>query len=279
MPILPYLKILRIQNAAMATGAVFLGAWIGESPLPLHKTTQLAFAALLSTGFGNVVNDIFDIETDRISHPQRPLPQGVISSFAAGVYALVLAALALFIAFSVAPVFGVATLLPLVLLLLYAVRLKGTPLAGNVIVSLLVAYALLFGALTAPYLNRLFVPALLAMLLNFTREIIKDIEDETGDREAGIMTSATLSGNILSTLIYFCSTVYLLLLFVPVQTGVCGTVYSVTIVIVALPLHVYRLSVVLRKQWLQKTALMSRLIKYEMLAGLCALSLDHLFNR
>jgi len=279
MLIIPYLKILRIQNAAMATCAVFLGAWIAESPLPWYTTAFLSLAALLSTGFGNVVNDIFDIETDRISHPDRPLPQGSITPFAAGVYALFLALFALVAAFSVGLPFGFATFLPLVLLFLYAVRLKGTPLAGNAIVSLLVAYALLFGALQAPHINRLFIPALCAMLLNFSREIVKDIEDEKGDREAGIMTTATLSRTTIARLLYLCSAVYLLLLFVPVLTGVCGIVYSCIVGTFALPLHFFRLSLIARGLWLQKASLMSSLTKYEMLAGLCALSVDHFFNR
>ncbi len=29
-----------------------------------------------SDRFGNVINDILDIETDRISHPERALPKG-----------------------------------------------------------------------------------------------------------------------------------------------------------------------------------------------------------
>lgn len=262
----------------MATGAVLLGAWIGESSLHWYKTLLLAVAALFSTGFGNVINDIFDHETDRISHPERPIPQGHITLKSAVIYSVLLGTGALASAVSVAPLFGFATLIPVLLLLLYALFLKRTPLAGNIIVSILVAYALLFGALQAPFLSRLFIPALLALLLNFTREIIKDVQDKAGDTASGITTTAILRENTLLHIIRINSIAYLLLLYIPFISGTATVLYAITVSATALPLHIFRTSLLLRHKLNGNIALISRLVKTEMLAGLLALSLDHLFR-
>ena len=275
---LAYIKILRVQNAAMAAGAVFLGAWIAESVHTVFQTALLALAAILATGFGNVINDILDLETDRISHPDRPLPRGLISVTAAGWYAGLLVAGALAASWSVAPRYCFATFFPLMLLSLYAFFLKKTPLAGNILVSLLVAYTLLFGAIEAPFRLRLIIPALLAMLLNFTREIVKDLQDETGDRAAGMTTTASLPRRTLLAILYGCSSVYLPLLFIPSLTGVCTLVYAATVGVLVIPLHMMRLMLFFRYRLVSRLGKASLSVKLELLSGLAALTLDRLFR-
>jgi geranylgeranylglycerol-phosphate geranylgeranyltransferase len=272
-----YLKILRPFNAAMSAGAVCLGAWISASRLSPLNIAILAAVAASATGFGNIINDIFDMETDRISHPDRPLVRGTISRTNALIYAIVLAVFALGAAFIISPLSGIAALLPLLILAIYAIAFKGTPLAGNVIVSLLVAYALLYGGLSAPCISHLVIPALLAMLLNFSREIIKDIQDVKGDQAAGITTSATLPSPFLKKLLFICSGMYLPLLFLPRLLGHFGAVYAVIVSITALPLHICRLFLLNRPDWEYRVSVISLLLKIEMAFGLVALAIDHLF--
>jgi geranylgeranylglycerol-phosphate geranylgeranyltransferase len=186
------IKIVRPANALLTGGAVALGFWLARSPAPVFSLCLLVVAAISAVGFGNVINDIVDLESDRISHPDRPLPKNDLSKYEATIFAFFCGCFSLVNAFLVTPFHGFATLAPLVLLGLYAFVFKGTPLAGNIVVSFLVAYALLFGGLTAPRMERLFVPALLAFLLNVAREIAKDLQDKDGDQRAGVITSAAL---------------------------------------------------------------------------------------
>ncbi|MBN1575143.1 MAG: geranylgeranylglycerol-phosphate geranylgeranyltransferase [Chitinispirillaceae bacterium] len=275
---LSYLKIIRPPNAAMAAGAVCLGAWISSARLPLWSISILAAVAVCAAGFGNVINDILDVGTDRISHPDRPLPSGTMGRTGAITYGALLALFALAGAFLVGPRFGIATLLPLMLLIIYAIRLKATPLAGNVIVSLLVAYALIFGSLGAPQFHHLFVPALLAMLLNFSREIIKDLQDDPGDRTAGIITSAALPFALLKRVLFICSGIYALLLFLPCLLGHFGTMYAVIVFTAVIPLHIRRLLLLLRPDWRDRVSTISLLLKIEMISGLLALAIDRCFT-
>ena len=276
MKILHYLTILRPVNGIMAAGAVWLGAWISSTLLSCASVSILSAVAFLSTGFGNVINDILDWKTDQISHPDRPIPSGSMSVGAAVLYALFLAATALLLAFNVAPLFGFATFVPVIALLLYALFLKGTPLVGNLLVSLLVAYALLFGSLEAPGFKHLLLPALLAMLLNLSREIVKDIQDIAGDTAAGIRTTAVLTPATLRILLLAISAAYLPLAFLPFIAGHFGIPYLIVVAAVSLPLHAMRLRYMMRNEWYAYSSKLSLLLKLEMLAGLAALAIDRL---
>jgi geranylgeranylglycerol-phosphate geranylgeranyltransferase len=273
------LTVTRPANVLMAAAATGLGYWLGRHAGSPERLAFLVCAAALATGFGNVANDIRDVETDRVSHPARPLPSGLLDLRVAVVYAVVLAALALVCSYAVSPLHALATTVPLALLLTYAVVLKGVPLAGNVLVASLVAYPLLFGALGSAVFARLWVPAGLAFLLNLTREVVKDMQDAEGDRTAGLRTSAVLPENVLNGLLVAASVVYLCSLFLPTLLGYFGTAYAVVCVVAVLPLHLWRIIVYSGKARPRPFALVSLLLKLEMLAGLAALALDELVGR
>jgi geranylgeranylglycerol-phosphate geranylgeranyltransferase len=272
--ILALIKIVRPGNALMTGAAVGLGFWLARSAAPVTSLFLLMVAAMSAVGFGNVVNDIVDIESDRVSHPERPLPKNELSCNEAAIFAFFCACFSLANAFLVSPVHGIATLVPLVLLSLYAFFFKATPLAGNIVVSFLVAYALLFGGLMAPRMERLFIPVLLAFLLNIAREIVKDFQDEKGDRKAGLKTTAALPKKVLKALILLASGIYLVFLFFPFALKQFGAVYCIVCVFIVIPLHVYWSFLVSGKKWSSHLSRISSLIKFEMLAGLLALAAD-----
>lgn len=274
----PYLKIIRYSNALMAGLTVFLGFWLTKSQLSVFSVMMLMFATICSTGFGNVINDIQDIDSDRISHPERPLPSGDISTRSAWCFSLFLFIAAIASSFSVSSLHGTATLLPLGLLILYAFYLKGTPLAGNIVVATLVAYTIIYGALGAPDFSKLLLPASLAFLLNISREIIKDIQDSEGDRLTGIVTSATIPQHILRVIIFICSFIYFVLLILTIGLKQFGIIYSIIVLAIATPLHLYRTILLNNRDWEKKLKKISGLFKLEMLSGLVALAADRIFR-
>jgi len=271
-----YIKIIRLKNAAMTAVAVALGFWVSRSPYPLHGLALCMLAAICAVGFGNIVNDIHDEESDKTNHPDRPLPKGEISRRAAWIWALILAACALACGFSVSTAHGIGCLVPLALLALYAFALKGTPLAGNIIVSLMVAYAILYGALGAPQLFHLFMPAFLAFLLNLCREIVKDLQDKAGDALHGVITTASLPAAILTGMLFWFGIVYVLNMFVPFLMGHFGIAYLAICIFVLIPLHASWFIKLFKKPDSKAYAKISSLIKLEMLGGLAALAVDRL---
>lgn len=268
------IKIVRPANALLTGAAVLLGFWLARSPAPVFSLCLLVVAAMSAVAFGNVVNDIVDIESDRVSHPERPLPKNELTRYEAVIFAFFCGSFSLVNAFLVTQFHGFAALAPLVLLLLYALFFKGTPLAGNILVSFLVAYALLFGGLTAPRMDRLFVPAFLAFLLNLAREIVKDFQDEKGDAQAGVRTTAAFPKKTLKTLVLSVSGIYLVFLFEPFALKQFGIVYCVMCALIVLPLHGYWSFLASRKKWGSHLPRISSVIKFEMLAGLLSLAAD-----
>src|SRR5947199_4131922 len=176
--------------------AVIVGETIALGSLPPLSNALFGFltASLLLAG-PLVLNDIQDIQIDRVNTPNRPLPSGKIGVREAYALSLVLSSLAIiFSAF-----LGVFTLLTalvaLALMAYYNTRGKKTGLLGNVVVSFNVALPFLFGGLAVNSLRPLlFIFFLLAFLANTAREVAKGIADVAGDSSKGIMTIAVTQG-------------------------------------------------------------------------------------
>ncbi len=264
------LRLCRPTNVLMAAAATVLGCWCGQ--VGRTQALLLACAAACATAFGNVVNDLRDIATDRVSHAERPLVTGAVSVRLARALAVLLAVGALGAASAVSTRHLLGAAVPLVLLSVYARWLKRTPVAGNGTVAILVAYPILFGALGTAALPRLLIPAALAFLLNLAREIVKDVQDREGDAAAGITTTAVLPGTAITALLAASSLAYLALLFLPWRLGHLGWAYAVVCAVVVLPLHGARAVLQFRTGWEMRARHISLLLKLEMLAGLVALA-------
>ncbi len=268
------LDIMRPGNGIMAITGVFLGSWLANSQLSLIKILTLSFAALAALSFGNVINDIKDLDGDKINHPQRPLPKGVLSIKEAYLLSIILAILSLILAAYVSFFHFLVTLIPITLLSLYTYKLKAVPLAGNVLVSLLVAYTLIYGAISSIDFKAVIFPAILAFLLNMEREIIKDLQDMAGDLQTGVKTTATLSPNSIRILFFLLSVSYLVILPLPSFTTYFSNTYLILALAIVLPLHVI-ISASLLKVFINfSPGKISNLIKIEMLLGLAALAVD-----
>ena len=186
-----YLAEIRVVNCLMAAFASLIGIFVSKAPLVYDVIVPalLAFVAVfLVTAGGNVINDCFDVDIDRVNKPRRALPSGLITRRSALVYALTLSLFGVAASLFINPVcFGLAAL-NAVLLVLYSWKLKRSVLIGNLLIGYLVGSIFLFGG-AAVY--SFFIPGVLfvsAMLAITSREIVKDVEDLTGDRRAGAST-------------------------------------------------------------------------------------------
>ncbi|MHC1571127.1 MAG: geranylgeranylglycerol-phosphate geranylgeranyltransferase [Methermicoccaceae archaeon] len=193
-----YVELLRVHNCAMAAAASLIGVVValssGTTPDPVVVLLG-TIAVFLITGAGNAINDVYDIEMDRVNRPSRPLPSGRLD-----VRDAVLLSLALFVSglvlslyISVRVGFLGCLLLALVnslLLVRYARYLKRTALYGNITVAYLTASTFLYGGamLGKGALVGVLVLAMLAFLATLSRELIKDIEDVEGDEKGGATT-------------------------------------------------------------------------------------------
>jgi geranylgeranylglycerol-phosphate geranylgeranyltransferase len=72
--------------------------------------------------------------------------------------------------------------------------LKATPLVGNLVVSLVVATALVYGGLSMGSVEPALTAAVFAFLTTLARELLKDIQDLAGDSAHSVSSLAVIMG-------------------------------------------------------------------------------------
>jgi geranylgeranylglycerol-phosphate geranylgeranyltransferase len=187
-------EITRPHNLAVAALTILVG-WAVASGGPPSAALLLAIAAgTLVTAAGNVINDYFDAEIDRINKPRRPIPSGRISRRDSWRYYWLLSIAALGLAAAGGPGVLVCTLAWTLCLYAYSAWLKTRLLLGNLMVSAVSSSGFGLGAWLAGDWTAALVPAALAFLFIMGREIVKDVEDLRGDRAGGASTLALALG-------------------------------------------------------------------------------------
>ncbi|VVB61131.1 Digeranylgeranylglyceryl phosphate synthase [uncultured archaeon] len=178
------IDIIRPVNCFFAGISALAAMYIENASLAtvLSATGLFAFVAVvLLCGAGNIFNDYFDIESDMINKPKRPLPSGRIKQKEAMALGLVLAFFGIVAAYRL----NINALLlagaNLAILYTYS-RMKETTPFGNIVVAYLAGSVFLFGGIAVSSVQKVWILALLSALATFAREITKDIEDIKGDK-------------------------------------------------------------------------------------------------
>lgn len=166
----------------------------------------IVFSIMLITGAGNVINDCFDLEIDKINKLDKVIIGKSISIEQARRFHFLLNLIALTLCFYVCYEiknysFLIVEGVTVVLLWFYSSRLKRALFLGNFLVAILTAVVpmlvvLFFSIVHSTVQFNLpafgtnyeitqigFFFSIFAFLLNFSREVIKDIEDIEGDRQ------------------------------------------------------------------------------------------------
>jgi len=170
----------------MGAFGVLLAAIVCAGPSGVEESwleVALSMAVVMAfTGAGNALNDYFDREVDKVAHPDRPLPRGLLSSRTALYLAVTLFVAAISLSLFVS-IWSVTIVIASVFaMLVYEVLLKGEGLVGNLAISWLTGALFLFGGAAVHSLEVAWILALLAFLATLGREIVKDIQDIEGDR-------------------------------------------------------------------------------------------------
>lgn len=228
-----YVRLARPLNCGMSAVGVGIAAvvavgWTGVQGVPWTILLAMGAATLFTAG-GNALNDYFDRDTDRVNHPDRPIPRGDMSPGEAQRFAALLFALSLALASLVNLVAVGIVVLNFGVMVAYEKAFKARGASGNALIAYLVGSLFVFGGAAAyggdlEALNRTLVLGLLAALTTAGREVTKDIEDLAGDvdratlprrigvRGAGALAAgAFVAGVVLS--------------IVPYYLGILGAVY------------------------------------------------------
>ena len=186
--------LVRPMNIVMTMGAVLLGGWMAGVRSLTWPIGCAACAAGLVVAGGNAYNDFVDRESDRINHPDRPLPRGALSPTTAWWVWMGtgLAAMALGTRLAHGCILYIEA--ALISLWVYNRWLQRIPLGGNVLVGACGGLAVLFGAAVGGNWMAALIPAGFALVIHVAREMIKDTEDLAGDRVSGVRTFPAVFG-------------------------------------------------------------------------------------
>lgn len=212
-----YLKLIRIPNLVFIAILLWvmekwvavpvLGQSLWQEQLPWWLLMLLIVSTVLIAAGGYVINDYFDVKIDRINRPERLIVTRTISKEQAMRFFQILTACGIAMGIAVAVVVK-STTLGLIyvvvpgLLWFYSSSYKRQFIVGNVIVAfasalvpMLIAFANVsylkhsYGEVVqySPASHDLYIWlggfALFAFLCTWIREVIKDLQDQTGDRE------------------------------------------------------------------------------------------------
>jgi 4-hydroxybenzoate polyprenyltransferase len=178
----------------------------------------LVFASIFIAAAGYIINDYFDVDIDQINKPSRLVIGKLISKRGSIFLHFIFNAAGLVFTFlatrSIQQSYLVFLNLGVIFLLwFYSVRFKKTLLIGNIIISFLVAWVIVIFFLSkmdpmqlirgadksqSIFYQLTILYAGFAFLSTFIRELIKDVEDQDGDRRHGCKTLPIMWGIVLT---------------------------------------------------------------------------------
>ena len=185
---------------------ILVKAAFGEQ-LPGYMLLLIILATVLIAAGGYVINDYFDVKIDRINRPDEVIVTRSISKPAAMRLSMILSGIGIACGIAVAVLLksltiGILFVLIPGLLWFYSSSYKRLFMVGNLIIALLAAVTPIVVAMTNVAVLQLryetILPyttlvhdiyawlggfALFAFLLTWIREIVKDMQDQMGDRE------------------------------------------------------------------------------------------------
>ncbi|MRR09580.1 geranylgeranylglycerol-phosphate geranylgeranyltransferase [bacterium] len=271
--IVGFYRLLRPGNMAITGLSVAVGALGCRGPWCPERIACAAASAMLLAGGGNALNDCHDLAIDRINRPRRPLPAGLVTPEAAALAGTVMMTAGVGIGFVAGAGLGLLAAAGAVLLWAYAAHGKRMALAGNLLVAVVAGSAFFYGGLAVGNWRLATYPAGFALLMHLAREIVKDVQDEPGDRAAGARTTAIALGKRRSLAVAAAALGLLFLLTaLPYLLGAYNRWYLLLALALVNPFLLWAVRELLSDPGPQRIARLSLLIKLDMVAGLAAIA-------
>jgi len=229
--------LVRPGNCVMIGFAVIVGAFVSKpSSIPWLQLGLGFFTGLLLCAYSMSVNDIYDLEVDRVNRPDRPIPDGRISVRQASAFSLVMLVAGVACAFlSFIPLAIVIALGYAFLSWLYNARAKRTGLPGNLIVASSLAIPFIYGgAVSGGSIggSLLLMMALTAFFSGVGREVVKSMADVDGDAKREVNSVARTRGlGFASAVGALFFVLAVLTSWVPLVTGLANQVYTYGVII------------------------------------------------
>ena len=179
-----------------------------------------------------VLNDYFDVETDKINAPKRPIPSMLVSASEALVFSLLLLIIGLFLSYSINLTVLLISIVLTMVGFLYNSYFKRSGFLGNLMVSFSVGMTFIYGGATVglPFNKIVVFFAIIAALIDLGEEIAADSMDIKGDllinsNSIAIQYGESVALKISGFIFFF----VVLLSFIPFIINLFSIVYLIPI--------------------------------------------------
>ena len=226
------LDLIRPVNCAMIGFAVIVGAFVSKPPSVSALQVGLGFlTGFFICAYSMAVNDVYDLEVDKVNRPDRAIPSGRVTPDEASrlSYGVLVAGLACSL-LSLVPLAVVIAAAYAVLSWLYNSRAKRTGLPGNLIVASSLAIPFIYGgAVSGGSIggSLLLMMALTAFFSGVGREVVKAMADVEGDAKRSVNSVARSRGPVVASgvgALFFILAV--LTSWVPLAMGLADQLYT-----------------------------------------------------
>jgi len=267
------IKIIRPLNCLITFCTIVLAGFICSNFVEYKIIIVAGFTGALGNAAGNIINDYFDIEIDKINRPQRVLPSGNLSpTFALNIY-VTITYFSILLAFYNLNSNAIAIIIiTTVMMFLYSYKLKKIVFVGNVVIAFFTGLAFLFGSVVVENIYCGIIPTVFAFLISLMRELVKDIEDIKGDKAANIKTYPIKYGvGATVKLISITGIVLIISTTVPFLLKIYNLYYFIFVSIFVNTTIVYVITRLNQSTSLNTISKMSKLLKIGMIFGIIAI--------
>lgn len=273
-----YFLLVRPINGLIAFISVFLGALISRGSLdPYNRVMIVGISAFLLLSAGNVLNDYYDVKTDIINKPLRPIPSGKISRRSALIFSIFLFIIGTTLGLLISLIaFAVAVLVSFILML-YTFKLRENPLIGNISIGILTGLTFISGGIAVETIKGSLIPAIFAFLFTTGREIVKDIVDVKGDKSSGMTSLAIKLGE--KKAVYISIVFFALVIIaspIPYIFGIYSLYYLICVLIGIDLILIYCAFSLIKLPSPENAAKIANLMKFDIFIGLGAIYLGRI---
>jgi geranylgeranylglycerol-phosphate geranylgeranyltransferase len=210
-----FAQLIRLPVGLVAGAAGCATIFALNRTVPLHSYLLTGFILFCMMSASCAINDYWDVEKDRVDHPERPLPSGRLLPQQVWYAAAILFACALFASIPLGLYPSLLVAINIAVLWEYSHLLKVSGIFGNLVVATVISGLILLGGLVAERPFDMIYPTAFLFCYALAKEIIWDIHDAEGDRSQGIITIPNWLGDRTAFAIAW-SLLILLLVSIPI---------------------------------------------------------------
>ncbi|MDP2300805.1 MAG: geranylgeranylglycerol-phosphate geranylgeranyltransferase [Ignavibacteria bacterium] len=269
------IKLTRPLNGVIAFVSICVAVFISsENGTTISIYLLAALSGAITGAAGNVINDIYDVEIDKINRPDRVLVSGKVGTRLAVIFYFLLVTTSLLLSYIISIQNLLIVLGATILVFIYSKYFKRLPLAGNLIVATVTGFAFIYGGVAAGNYSENIFPALFAFMTTLIREIVKDIEDMEGDSSFFVNSFPIAYGITKAKRLILSLTILLIIMTtLPFILKIYNIEFFIVIMLILNPFLVYSLKLLFNSDSKVEMRKVSSILKAVMIIGLIAIVL------